>query len=96
MCMRRTLHIILALSLLLLSRYQLAHELTAHVQQADQGCEVCLFTGHLGHGAPPTATTLSSLPLQIHFDTTTYSAPTIVPPFRLALSVRGPPQLSLG
>ncbi len=92
--MRRSLHLLLALSLLMLSCYQLGHELSAHAGQSSPDCEICLFSGGLGHGATPTVTTVTALPLQTHFAVPRYNSPTVALPFLATLSVRGPPALS--
>ncbi len=92
--MRRSLHILLALSLLMLSWYQLGHELSAHAGQAAQDCEICLFSGNLGHGATPHITTVAAQPLHFYFSVHRYDSPTVALPFFKALSERGPPALS--
>lgn len=93
--MRRTLHIVLAVSLLLLSWLQLAHELDLHAHHPGQACEMCLFTGHLAHGAPSTVAT----PAPVHaryafFEIEAYDSPVIAQPFHAYLGKRGPPALS--
>ena len=92
--MRRSLHLLLALSLLMLSWYQLGHELSAHAGQASPDCEICLFSGGLGHGATPSIPLVTAPPLQTYFSVPRYTSPTIALPFLLALSERGPPTLS--
>lgn len=92
--MRRSLHLVLALSLLLLSWFQLQHELTAHVHNAGHGCEICIFTGHLADGAPVTTAVPAVVHLPFHFEANHYDAPTLAQPFRLAFSQRAPPRHS--
>ena len=92
--MRRSLHLLLALSLLMLSWYQLGHELSAHAGQAAADCEVCLLSGSLGHGATPAAVTLTAPPPKTHYIAPVYASPAIALPFLVALSERGPPTLS--
>lgn len=89
--MRRSLPILLAFSLLFLSWYQLAHELTAHSGQASASCEVCLFTGHIGHGAAPASLTVAAPAITACYLTPAYTSPTLVQPFLAAQSKRGPP-----
>lgn len=91
---RRSLHLALVLALLVFGWFQLAHELKAHVHQPDHPCEVCLFTGHLGHGATTSINTLAVVPVAFHYETSHYVAPLLAQPFRLALSQRGPPHTS--
>jgi len=88
---RRSLHLVLVLSLLLLSWFQLQHELKAHAGQPDQGCEICVFTGHLGHGAPATIATPGPVHIPFHFELARYDAPTLEQRFRHVQSERGPP-----
>lgn len=93
--MRRSLHLLLALSLLFLSWYQYAHELTAHTAQPAQDCEICIFTGHLGHGVMPAAAAATPPPAHTLYAQPHYSSPTLAQPFLLVLSERGPPPPSI-
>jgi len=90
--MRRALHLVLAFSLLLLSGYQLAHELKAHAGQSSPTCEICIFTGHLGSGAPSLPFTPPTPPLHSRYAPALgYAAPCITQPFLLTVHKRGPP-----
>jgi len=90
--MRRSLHLLLAFSLLFLSWYQFAHELKAHTGQSSAPCEICLFTGYLGHGAPSLPFTTPPPPEHTHYaPSLAYAEPCISQPFLLTLSERGPP-----
>jgi hypothetical protein len=89
---RLRFHLLLAASLLLLGWFQLNHELTAHLEHPNEGCLICVFTGHLGDGATASAFTLHAVNLPYRLDLAPcYVAPTLEQPFRLALSQRGPP-----
>jgi len=93
--MRRSLHLLLALSLLMLSWYQLGHELKAHAGQSSSDCEICLFSGGLGHGATPSTVIVAAPPLlTTPFSLPLYTSPTVTSPFLVAVSERGPPALS--
>lgn len=92
--MRRTLHIVIAVSLLFLSWLQLAHELDIHAHQPGHACEFCLFTGYLGHGASATIATPALAHVQYTFELGRYRAPMVRWPFHLAQSPRGPPRRS--
>jgi hypothetical protein len=89
--MRRSLHLLLAFSLLFLSWYQLAHELKAHAGQSSATCEICLFTGYLGHGAPSVPATPPAVPVHATFAPLHYAEPVVTQPFLLTLNERGPP-----
>lgn len=85
-------HLLLAASLLLLGWFQLNHELTAHLEHPDEGCVICVFTGHLGDGATASVVTLSAYHFPFRLVIAPgHIAPTLEQPFRLALSQRGPP-----
>jgi hypothetical protein len=90
--LRSRLNLLLAVSLLVLGWFQLQHELTAHLEHPDPGCLVCVYTGHLGDGAAPATRLLLAIAIALLlFLTPAYSAPTLIQPFRHALSQRGPP-----
>lgn len=91
--MRRSLHIILAVSLLFLSWLDLAHHLDIHAHQPGHVCEFCLFTAHVGHGTPASVAMLGAPGVDHFFLLGTYLNPVVGQPFRLALSQRGPPPL---
>lgn len=89
------LHLLLAASLLLLGWFQLHHELTAHLDDDGQACQVCLFAGHLGHGvtAKPTAPGTAVHAIRC-LAAVPYTPPFLALRFRTALSQRGPPLVS--
>ncbi len=89
--MRRSLHLLLALSLLMLSCYQLGHELSAHAGQSSPDCEICLFSGGLGHGATPVTVTFTAPAVHAYYTAPLYVSPAIALPFLAAISERGPP-----
>ncbi len=91
--MRRSLHIALAVSLLFLSWLDLAHHFDTHAHQPGHVCEFCLFTVHIGHGAPASVATLDSSGVDHFFELHTYLNPVVRPPFRSTLRQRGPPAL---
>ncbi len=89
---RSRFHLLLAASLLLLGWFQLNHELTAHLEHPNEGCVICVFTGHLGDGATASVIKLQAVHLPFRLAIAPcYVAPTLEQPFRLALSQRGPP-----
>lgn len=92
--MRRGLHTLLIVSLLLLSWLQLRHELDLHAHQSGHACEFCLFTGFAGHAAAASVATPPLDQARYAFEVGHYLAPIISQPFRHALSERGPPALS--
>lgn len=93
--MRRTFHLFVAVSLLFLSGLQLAHELDLHAHKLGHACDICLFTGHLAHGAPSTIATLKPVHIQYAFyRISLYRTPLIGRQFRSDLTERGPPFLS--
>lgn len=82
----------LAASLTLFSWLQLQHEVTDHLGHHDDGCEICAFNGHLGNS--PVSTSFSSPTLHIPLFLYTlgpYDSPNLTQPYRLTISVRGPP-----
>jgi len=85
-------NLLLAASLLLLGWFHLNHDLTAHLEHPDDGCVICVFTGHLGDGATATTFTLHVVHLPYRLEIAPcYTAPTLAQPFLHALSQRGPP-----
>ncbi len=92
--MRRSLHIILAVSLLFLSWLDLAHHLDTHAHQPGQVCQFCLFTANIGHGTPASVAILAPPHIEYYFVPRHYLNPVVAQPFRLVLSLRGPPHLS--
>ena len=90
--MRRTFHLVLAISLLFLSGLQIAHELDLHAHKLGHACEMCLFTGHLAHGAPSTIATLKPVHSQYaFFSISLYRTPLINRQFRSDLTEHAPP-----
>jgi hypothetical protein len=90
--LRLRLSLLLAACLLFLGWFQLHHELTAHLEHPDNGCVVCVFTGHLGDGATASGLTLHAVHIPFRLDVVPgYTAPSLVHPFLHAFSQRGPP-----
>ena len=91
--MRRSLHIALAVSLLFLSWLDLAHHFDTHAHQPGHVCEFCLFTVHIGHGAPASVATPAPSRADPSFALHTYPNPALTPPLRSPPTPRGPPAL---
>lgn len=85
----------LAAAFLLLSWFQLHHEITAHLDGDSDGCEICAFNGNLGNSLTTEDYTaqFDRTPLRAHV-ASIYNSPTVAQPFRLVLSQRGPPAFS--
>ena len=92
---RYALHLLLAAALLLLGWLQLAHELDLHAHDSGEPCEICLFTGHIGQGAPATPLVFVVFHPADLYCPVLYVAPWVASYRAHGVSPRGPPRFSI-